>query len=215
MSLVLGSWGHLFSKCVFLAFLGFVGNFSSLPGCQWRCECLERQILTEFFGKAGFSSLWLLVFSWSPTSFASLVEFGGYPGSFHALPSMDLPCNPWLSGPPSPIPCGFFPNSSLQRQLVLEASLAPSSIPDSPRRLQGEGYIWTSLPRAGGAGSDLGLCAPAFITSGSVYLPGAACSQNLGGPGSSTARILEALSFSHQHWGCWCQCNVGTLLFLG
>lgn len=107
MSLVLGSWGHLFSKCVFLAFLGFVGNFSSLPGCQWRCECLERQILTEFFGKAGFSSLWLLVFSWSPTSFASLVEFGGYPGSFHALPSLDLPCNPWLSVPQVPFRAGF------------------------------------------------------------------------------------------------------------
>lgn len=107
MSLVLGSWGHLFSKCVFLAFLGFVGNFSSLPGCQWRCECLERQILTEFFGKAGFSSLWLLVFSWSPTSFASLVEFRGYPGSFHALPSLDLPCNPWLSAPQVPFRAGF------------------------------------------------------------------------------------------------------------
>lgn len=116
--------------------------------------------------------------------------------------------------PPKSHSLQVFPKSSpSQRRLVLEASLAPTSIPYFQRRLQGQGYIWTSLPRAGGAGSDLGLCAAAFITLGFVYLPGAACSQILEGPGSVTAWILGVLSFSHQNWGCWCQCNVGTLIF--
>lgn len=143
------------------------------------------------------------------------MEFGSYPGSFRALPSLDLPCNPWLSAPQVPFHAGFSQILPSQGQLVLEASLAPASIPDSRRRPQGRGHIWTSHPRAGGAGRDLGLCAPAFITSASVYLAGAAFSQILGGPGSGTAQTLEVLSFSQQSWGCWWQCSVGTLLFFG
>lgn len=143
------------------------------------------------------------------------MEFGGYPGFYHALSHLDLPCSPWLSTPQVPFPAGFPQILPSQRQLVLESSLAPASIPCFQRRPQGQGYIWTSLPRAGGAGRDLGLCAAALVASGSVYLPGAACSQILGGPGSGTAQVLAVLFFPHQNWVWWSQCNVGTLLYLG
>lgn len=80
------------------------------------------------------------------------MEFGGHPGSFHALPSWDLPCNPRSHS------MQVFPKSFLPRD-------SSCSIPGScfhpifseeaaGTRL----YLDISSERAGGAGSDLGLC---------------------------------------------------------
>lgn len=107
----------------------------------------------EIFAKAGFSSLWLLINS-----------SRGLPPPSHLSWNLGVILDLSMLSPagispvtPGSIPCRFFPNPSFP-ETARAASLAPASIPYFQRRPQGQGYIWTSLPRAGGAGSDLGLC---------------------------------------------------------
>lgn len=143
------------------------------------------------------------------------MEFGCYPGCFHALLSLDLPHKCWLSASQVPFHAGFsqiLPLLETDRAGSIPGSHFPLVFSEQAARTRL--YLDISSKSWGSTGSDLGLCAAAFITLGSVYLPGATCSQILEGPGSSTAWILEELSFSHQTWGCWCQRNVDTLLFL-
>lgn len=107
----------------------------------------------EIFAKAGFSSLWLLI-----NSSRGLPPPSHLSWNLGVILDLSMLCPAGVSPvTPGPIPCRFFPNPSFP-ETARAASLAPASIPYFQRRPQGQGYIWTSLPRAGGAGSDLGLC---------------------------------------------------------
>lgn len=162
----------------------------------------------EIFAKAGFSNLWLLINS-----------SRGLPPPSHLSWNLGVILDLSMLSPAGispvtqvPFHAGFSRILPSQRQLVQHPwLLLPSHIFRGGRRDKAIfGHLFREL---GEQGVTLDSAA-AFITSASVYLPGAACSQILRGPGSGTAQILEALSFSHQNWGCWCQCN-GKCFFLG